>query len=129
MTLHRLIGRKSLRVSGWGIFGIKTMHVSLIPAGMVPVRKNSLTARVTSSFSNNQLRWKNWGFLCILWKKVSRMIFNSLAAQSYTTIRPETAQNPFLTAAEHTPATKERARQQYLTAPINFRASSLTPAW
>jgi hypothetical protein len=42
------MGRKSLRVSGYGTFGMRTMHVSFTPSFMMPVSKNSSVARTIS---------------------------------------------------------------------------------
>src|SRR4051812_14470022 len=46
MTLHRLIGLKSFKVSGFSTFGMRTMAVSLTPLGIVPDTKNSFTAAI-----------------------------------------------------------------------------------
>jgi hypothetical protein len=48
------MGRKSVSSSGLFSFGLRTMAVSLIPGGIIPVAKNSLTACITSSCKKSQ---------------------------------------------------------------------------
>jgi hypothetical protein len=58
ITLHRLIGLKSLSDTGFLILGIKTIAMSLIPSGITPLAKKSRTDLIISSFSVPQFHWK-----------------------------------------------------------------------